>query len=80
MLAHLVVRNNSVRSAEREARFCRKRLLTFIRLFHSCRAALIAESLFLRKQLVWFQERKAMPDYGFNSSRDGRAGEVFQLA
>jgi hypothetical protein len=31
-------------------------LLTFIRLFFSCRVALVAE--FLRKQLALFQERK----------------------
>jgi putative transposase len=34
-------------------------LLTLIRLFLSSRAALVAENLFLRKQLALFQERKA---------------------
>jgi hypothetical protein len=33
-------------------------LLTFIRLFFSSRVALVAENLFLRKQLALFQERK----------------------
>jgi hypothetical protein len=36
-------------------------LLTFIRLFFSSRTALVAENLFLRKQLAMFQERKARP-------------------
>ena len=36
-------------------------MLTFIGLFFSSRAALIAENLFLRKQLCLFQERKAKP-------------------
>jgi putative transposase len=36
-------------------------LLTFIRLFLTSRVALIAENLFLRKQLALFQERKAKP-------------------
>jgi len=36
-------------------------LLTFIRLFFASRAALVAENLFLRKQLAMFQERKAKP-------------------
>jgi len=36
-------------------------LLTFIRLFHTSRVALIAENLFLRKQLALFQEREAKP-------------------
>jgi len=33
-------------------------LLALIRLFFSSRAALIAENLFLRKQLALFKERK----------------------
>jgi putative transposase len=36
-------------------------LLTFIRLFFSSHVALMAENLFLRKQLALFQERKAKP-------------------
>jgi putative transposase len=36
-------------------------LLTFIRLFLISRVALIAENLFLRKQLALFQERKVRP-------------------
>jgi putative transposase len=36
-------------------------LLTFIRLFLTSRVALIAENLFLRKQLALFQERKVRP-------------------
>lgn len=36
-------------------------MLTFIRLFVTSRVALIAENLFLRKQLALFQERKAKP-------------------
>jgi putative transposase len=36
-------------------------LLTFIGLFFSSRAALIAENLFLRRQLALFHERKAKP-------------------
>jgi putative transposase len=36
-------------------------LLTFIRLFFSSRAALVAENLFLRKQLALFQEHQAKP-------------------
>jgi putative transposase len=36
-------------------------LLTFIRLFFSSRATLLAEIVFLRKQLALFQERKAKP-------------------
>ena len=36
-------------------------MLTLIRLFLSSRAALIAENLFLRKQLALFQERKVKP-------------------
>ncbi len=36
-------------------------LLTFIRLFLTSRVALIAENLFLRKQLAWFQEREVKP-------------------
>jgi hypothetical protein len=36
-------------------------LLTFIRLFLTSRVAVIAENLFLRKQLALFQERKAKP-------------------
>src|SRR6266436_6546256 len=36
-------------------------LLTFIRLFLTSRVALIAENLFLRKQLALFQERKTKP-------------------
>jgi len=35
--------------------------LTFIRLLHTPRIALIAENLFLRKQLALFQERSAKP-------------------
>ena len=37
------------------------RLLTLFRLFFSSRTALIAENLFLRKQLALFRERKAKP-------------------
>jgi putative transposase len=36
-------------------------LLTFIRLLFSSRLALVAENLFLRKQLALFQERKSRP-------------------
>ena len=36
-------------------------MLTFIGLFFSSRAALIAENLFLRKQLALFRERKTKP-------------------
>lgn len=36
-------------------------MLAFIRLFFLPRAALIAENLFLRKQLALFQERQAKP-------------------
>lgn len=36
-------------------------LLCLLRLFFFSRAALVAENLFLRKQLVLFQERKATP-------------------
>jgi len=36
-------------------------LLTFIRLFLTSRIALLAENLFLRKQLALFQERKIKP-------------------
>jgi len=36
-------------------------LLTFLRLFLTSRVALIAENLFLRKQLALFQEREAKP-------------------
>jgi putative transposase len=36
-------------------------LLNFLRLFLIGRAALVAENLFLRKQLALFQERKARP-------------------
>ena len=36
-------------------------LLTFIRLFLSSHVALVAENLFLRKQLALFQERKSRP-------------------
>jgi biopolymer transport protein ExbD len=36
-------------------------LLTFIRLFFSSHVALVAENLFLRKQLALFQERKTKP-------------------
>ena len=36
-------------------------LLTFLRLLISTRAALIAENLFLRKQLALFRERKVKP-------------------
>ena len=36
-------------------------MLTFIRLFFSSHVALVAENLFLRKQLALFQERKAKP-------------------
>jgi putative transposase len=36
-------------------------LLTFIRLFFCTRVALVAENLFLRKQLALFQERKTRP-------------------
>jgi hypothetical protein len=36
-------------------------LFTLFRLFFSSRAALIAENLFLRKQLALFKERKAKP-------------------
>jgi hypothetical protein len=38
-----------------------RQLLALIRLFLSPRIALIAENLFLRKQLALFQERKAKP-------------------
>jgi hypothetical protein len=37
------------------------RLLTFLRLLLTARAALIAENLFLRKQLAFFKERKVKP-------------------
>jgi hypothetical protein len=37
------------------------RLLAILRLLFIRRAALIAENLFLRKQLALFQERKARP-------------------
>jgi hypothetical protein len=36
-------------------------LLTFTRLFFSTRAALVAENLFLRRQLPLFHERKSKP-------------------
>jgi putative transposase len=36
-------------------------LVTFIRLFFSSRTALVAENLFLRKQLAMFRERKVKP-------------------
>jgi hypothetical protein len=36
-------------------------LLTFIRLFLSSHVAVVAENLFLRKQLALFQERKTRP-------------------
>jgi putative transposase len=36
-------------------------LLTFIRLFFSSHVALVAENLFLRKQVALFQERKTRP-------------------
>ena len=42
-------------------KFVRCGLFSFIAVFLSTRAALIAEILFLRKQLALFQERKAKP-------------------
>jgi putative transposase len=45
----------------REAHKFYTELLTFIRLFLSSRVALIAENLFLRRQLALFQERKVKP-------------------
>jgi hypothetical protein len=44
-------------------------LRTFIRLFTSARIALIAENLFLRKQLALFQERHAKPRWTTPSLR-----------
>jgi hypothetical protein len=49
-------------------------LLAFFRLFFSTRAALLAENLFLRRQLALFQERKAKPH------RISAAGRVKLLA
>src|SRR6201987_5443555 len=35
--------------------------LTFIQVFFSSHVSLVAENLFLRRQLAWFQERKTKP-------------------
>jgi NAD(P)-dependent dehydrogenase (short-subunit alcohol dehydrogenase family) len=58
----IVLRNNSIGHAARPTSSCRiPGLPTFIRLFVSTRIALIAENLFLRKQLALFKERQAKP-------------------
>jgi putative transposase len=44
-------------------------LLTLVRLLFSTRAALVAENLFLRRQLALFQERKTKPQRITRSSR-----------
>jgi hypothetical protein len=44
-------------------------LLTLICLFFSSHAALVAENLFLRKQLTLFQERKTRPRWTTASFR-----------
>jgi hypothetical protein len=49
-------------------------LLTFIRLFLFDRVALVAENLFLRKQLASFQERKIRPRRTTASIRLAMAG------
>ena len=43
--------------------------MTFIRLFVSSRTDLLAENLFLRKQLALFQKRKAKPRRATRTTR-----------
>lgn len=44
-------------------------MLTFLRVFFTSRAALIAENLFLRKQLAMFKERKLKPRLASRATR-----------
>ena len=44
-------------------------MLTLIRLLFSSRPALVAENLFLRKQLALFQERETEPRRAHDSTR-----------
>jgi hypothetical protein len=56
-------------------------LLTFVELFFSSCAALIAENLFLRKQLALFQERKAKTpkNHGSDPSHNRCLGPISSI-
>jgi putative transposase len=57
-------------------------LVELLRLAAKCRSALVAENLFLRKQLAMFQERNARPHHAEDSTKmaDGPLESTIRLA